>query len=511
MSQNRQTAVRSPGWPEMAVHLFVAADGPGAAADRDYLAGVWDACGQRLGMTDPVPALGYPVEPPAQSWEPRGEGVLAARGRSGGGVCQAVLRREADTWCVSLVLAPDPDEQLGWADLDSLCTEVLGEPTQGVIGVARLFTAFDPARTPPPRQAVPAQVRRLVPAAPGAPTSWPDHGARLEGGITVWDASAVGGDEAERRLLVLCPEALRHESSATGWIGAGPDLPLSWFARYLLHAAKLRYQLRVWHAGREPLFALRRAADTAIAELLPTTPSSASGAGSRVDVGAATATTRTVDALQWCQLGLIDGLTRLREVRRTVEIAIGNMESLGAADAGRVFADDRELADWFLRQLDDDAHYVENAVQRADQIGSLAGQLAERGLRRRQEGLNLGLTGVVGAILMGLTAIQAFEYTVRVPPATVPALIALLGSFALASSMSVANIVTSRRRWTVVTGHVASGCMAASLIWLLVTVVEGGRAGPGLTAALAGIGLLAGLFVSLRMTRHRRRPAPHAG
>ncbi|MFD4944084.1 CATRA conflict system CASPASE/TPR repeat-associated protein [Streptomyces sp. NPDC058409] len=511
MSQNRQTAVRSPEWQEMAVHLFVAADGPGAAADRNYLASVWDACGQRLGMTEPVPALGYPVEPPAHSWEPREVGVLAARGRSGGGVRQAVLRREADTWCVSLVLAPDPDEQLGWADLDSLCTEVLGEPTEGVIGVARLYTAFHPARTPPPRQAVPAQVRQLVPAAPGAPASWPDHGARLDGGLTVWDASAAGEEEAERRLLVLCPEALRHESSATSWIGAGPDLPLSWFARYLLHAAKLRYQLRVWRAGREPLFALRRAADTAIAKLLPATPSSTSGVRSRVDVGAAMATTRTVDVLQWCQLGLIDGLTRLREVRRTVEIATGNMESLGAAGTGRVFADDRALADWFLRQLDDDAHYVENAVQRADQIGALAGQLVERGLRRRQESLNLGLTGVVGAILMGLTAIQAFAYTVRVPHATVPALIALLGSFALASSMSVANIVTSRHRWTVVTGHVASGCMAASLIWLLVTVVEGGHAGLGFTAALSGIGLLAGLFVSIRLTRHRRRRAPQLG
>ncbi|MFE2609772.1 CATRA conflict system CASPASE/TPR repeat-associated protein [Streptomyces mirabilis] len=507
-----QAAARSPRAPEVTVHLFVAADGPGGAADRDYLAGVWQACGSLLGMTEAIPGLGHPIDLPAGSWDPRRTEVLAARRRGGAGVRQAVLRREQDTWCLSLVLAPEPGEALAWADLDALCTAVLGTPTPGVLGAVRLYTAYRAAPSPAPRLPAHTELRRSVPADPTAPASWPEHGAPIEAGIAVWDVSAAGDDATERRLLITCPVGHAEEPNAVSWIGAGPDLPLSPIARYLLHSAKVRYQLRVWRTGREALLALRDAADAAVADLLAATRLVAS-ARRAADIAAATATARTVDALQMRELGLIDGLTRLREMRRTVEIASTNMTGagFGSDGTGGLFAEDHALTQWFLNQLDDDALYVDNALQRAERIGTLADQLVERGQRRRQESVNLGLTGVVGAIVMALSAIQAFQYTVDVPQAAKPALIALLGSFALLSSMIVANVVTSRRRWTVATSHVAVGVVGASLAWLLAVVAAGRHAGPDINALCAGAGMLAGLALSLRTPRRRRRRAPDRG
>jgi hypothetical protein len=252
---------------------------------------------------------------------------------------------------------------------------------------------------------------------------------------------------------------------------------------------------------------LRRHADTAISDLLAASSRTAATGNREDDFGIGATTARALDALQSCELGLIDSLTRLREMRRTVEIAASNMGSLGAAASGGAFANDRAVADWFVRQLDDDAVYVDGAVQRASQIGTLVDQMVQRGQQRRQESINLALTGGVGAILMALTAIQAFQYTVRVPVQAKPALVTLLGSLALLASLVVVRLVAARRRWSIALIHAAVGSVAASLAWLLVAIVAGTRASPGMTGAISGIALIAAILMSTgwaKLSRSRK-------
>jgi len=455
-------------------------------------------------MTQKIPGV-VPLDLAPDSWAPRKTGVIAARRAPGSGVREAILRCEGDVWCLSLMVAPDPSEQVSWTDLDAVCTDLLGEPPQGVIGVARLYLTHLA-----PRERTQAVVSKslwlLVPADPAAPASWSERGVITYDGLTVWDASAGGDTVRERRLLITAQPEHDQKLSTWSWIGTGPDLPLPPLARYLLNAAKLRHQVGVWRTGREPLFELRRRADAAISSLLPSPARSPSADERRIMLETAAARVKAIDELQTCQLGLIDGLTRLQEMRRTVEIAASNMGHIRPTTRPEgPFADDLALAEWFAQQLADDALYVDSAVQRASQIGGLVDQILERALRRRQEGINLGLTGALGAILMALTAIQAFQYTVQIPQPAKPALIALLGSFALLSSMIVANIVASRRRWAIALAHAAAGSVGATSAWLLVAIATGRSESLAITVALAGVGLALAVITSLSVAAAGRR------
>src|SRR5262249_54795581 len=141
---------------------------------------------------------------------------------------------------------------------------------------------------------------------------------------------------------------------------------------------------------------------------------------------------RELATRQIAEAGLIWSLTRLRELRRTAEIARHNMRE-------RSLADDLELADWFLLRLDDDLAYAEATRERAREIGVIADQvIAERVQRRaeetarRWERFRVLETAVVGTLLMMLAAIQALGYRVPVPENVKPYIVAALGLTAFA-------------------------------------------------------------------------------
>ncbi|MFI6504514.1 CATRA conflict system CASPASE/TPR repeat-associated protein [Nonomuraea typhae] len=471
------------------MHLFVAADGERPAADLAYLLSVWRLCGDALGMTRAVPGLD--LEPAEGA-----TGLLAARTRAGGGVHQAVLRREHDVFCLSVMLEPDPAGGVGWTGLDRRWSEIMdtaGRPPPGVLGVARLFLAraADPATA--------ELVRARVPADPDAPDAWPERGTAVPGGFTVWEASAPHDGRVERRLVVLAAEHRDAELSAWTWIGAGRELPR--LARYLLHAAKLRYQVRVWEKG-QGFRRLRQEADATIQTLMEIVSPSRQRDPSQAELVEAS---RELTSLQARELGLVDRSTRLREMCRTVDIAAANLAALsGEAALGGPFADDRELAEWFGRQLDDDATYLEAALLRSEQIGALLDRLVQRSRQRRQESVNLGLTGAVGAILMSLAAIQSLQYTVPLPAPVKPAVITVLGALALWVSLVVLRIVVPERRWARALVHAGSGAVAAALAWLVVSAAAGSGAGAGGTWLFAGLGFTAGALGSAALARLRR-------
>ncbi|MEU1710954.1 CATRA conflict system CASPASE/TPR repeat-associated protein [Streptomyces sp. NPDC005706] len=495
------------------MHLFVVTTGDDRHDALAFVRNLWNTCGEMLGMTVPVEGTGTGLElgdgwdtclpGAAGSADVRGtRGLLAARKRPGPGVWQAALRREHDVLCLSVMLAPDAADGLGWAELDAQWSGVVraSRNTQrheaGVLGSARLYLArlAEPDPLPPPNgfSAVPsaapegpltAYVRTHAPTADDAWTGWPYAGVVVPLGFAVWETSASQDARDERRLLVVA--AHDRDPELTAWVWTTRTRALPPLGKYLLHAAKLRYQLRVW-ASAEGIGRLRAATDRVVGDVLEKTDASHRGASRHSELLDAS---RALVDLQARERGLVDRSTRSREMSRTVEIAAANLEALsGDPDLDGLFADDRALSEWFIQRLDDDVTYLEAALRRCTQVGALADQLVQRSLQRRQETVNLGLTGAIGAILMSLAAVQSLQYTVPLPGSVKPAVVAALGALALVASLVVLRVVVPERRWSLAMLRLGAGALGGTVAWIAASALGGGTLGPGWTWLCAAAG-----------------------
>lgn len=349
---------------QLVIHLFAPADGP--RADRTYpaLRQVWLGCRQFFLMRDPLPHGNLPHQLPAarqdllESAEPGEETVLAAQERPDAD-CQAFLRRHHDVLNLSVALAVPPSspssarDRSPWQDLDTQWS-FLGEGlAEDLLGEARLYLARSAAEPGPLLDDLlpsSAQVRR-----------WGRGRAALNGQLALWEAPPWTDSRALRRFVLAFgadPEAHRL-ASAWAWSDGGTAIPP--LARYLLHAAKLRFLYRVWQrdGSTHELTALIRSEVAEIRE---------AGLGRRGD-GALT------DELQRRSTEARLIAADLRELRHSVEIAGHNMRQvLGSAvppDPAGPFADDRDLAENFLATLDDELHYLGVAAERAADASGL--------------------------------------------------------------------------------------------------------------------------------------------
>ncbi|EIV94947.1 CATRA conflict system CASPASE/TPR repeat-associated protein [Frankia sp. QA3] len=365
------------------MHVFAPVGGEHAAEAYDYLRRVWDACGDQFGMWHPMDTLGLPRQPPerhrpvaAQVEEP-----IAARRHAGPGVFQGLLRRVHDVLCLSVVLAPPPESMPSWVDLRHRWAQVSEPVPDGLLGVAEIYQArlADPA----PARAEPTPILgaacRLLLPAPSAAEDFDGHGVAAADGFAVWEAERDDDARLRRRLVVVAPHDRDAELSAWTWIRGG-DAAVTPFARYLMHAAKLRYHLRVW-AGGEPLRGLRAATDRAAAAVvslmdgrLGTNADTGHDAGS-AGLPSADEAQHQIARLRVETYHLGAAITQVRQLRRTVEIAAANLagyvptpappEPSGEHAANThlgLFADDRGLAGWFVQQLDDDLYYADETL-----------------------------------------------------------------------------------------------------------------------------------------------------
>lgn len=490
------------------VHLFVAVDGKHRDADHEYLRQVWRACGAVLGMTEPIAITGLPVEPEA-GWDGSAgsSGVVAARTRPGSGVQQAVLRREHDTFCLAVMREPAPDDGASWAELDrqwsrAIDEQAMGQPPTGVIGVARLFLArlVDPAVTSTPDAALTEAVRARCPAHANAGTWW-QRGVGVGEGFAVWEASARDDGRVERRIVVVA--AANCDAELSAWTWTRGDQEMTPFARYLLHTAKLRYQLRVWRDG-QGFRPLRRETDHTVGTLLGMVVTSAQRMRSLSQAELLNASAQLV-SLQARELGLVQRSSSLREMRRTVDIAASNAMALtGGAQVEGLFAADRALAGWFAQQLDDDTTYLEAARERAKEIGGLTDQLVQRGRQQRQERFNLGLTGIIGAIGISLATIQSLNYTVPLPGSVKPAVVATLGALTLFVFLVVLRLTVPDRRWSLALAQTGFGLITAALTWVGSSVIAGASVSSAWAWAYSGTGFLVGTTTAVIARRLRR-------
>ncbi len=321
---------------ELVVHVFAHTDVVPGVNGPEEISALWTRCCDALDLSDPIPRRGHPVVDPAELGGRRPDPVVhAVRQRTDTHV-QAVLREHHDVLNLSVMMAVP---SATWDELEQQLGEVLGEPTPAVIGTAWLYLGKDAAVDDGPRPLPLTQAAR----------SGPRRGHELESGICLWEVSDRVDRRAERRLVVLALPDRDGELSDWTWSNGHAGMPR--FARYLMHTAKLRFELRV-HAGLEDVGVLCRAVEAAVAR-------------------------RDEQELRARQFAIAHRLFKLRMMRRTVEIARANaISALGRAatgDAADPIGDDRALADHFLDQLEDDIAYLETTMEGARQMTRLQG------------------------------------------------------------------------------------------------------------------------------------------
>jgi hypothetical protein len=508
----------------LVVHLFVAANGLDRQADHTYLLDIWLRLRDEFGLTESIVG-GLRTDPKLD--DP--PGLLAGLRHPGAAaphVQEALLRREHDTFCLSVMREP---AESTWVRLQEEWDRAMGElvPSPGVLGTAHVFLARLPDPVPdtgigagdrPDPDLLGPVVRDHLPTADpasGSPASGSPRprptvrwrpGVAVSRGFAVWEASEPADERAERRLVVVAPADADHRLSAWTWVvGAERELPE--LGRYLMHAATLRHQLRVWTAERAGLRELRGSADASVDRLLGLVASEPGG-GPTADRLLAAA--REIAELQASERGLVRTATAVIEMQRTVAATTANLTVLADPGAGGLFAEDRALGTWFGQQLDDEAVYLGSARERAGQVAALTDQLLRRRAQDERERFNLALTGAIGAILMVLAASQSFGYTPPLPQLVQPAVVALLGALALLSTLAMLWIVGRGMWWSRVLLWAGWGLVAATGTWVVVSARMGAAATESTTRwwALAGFAAgsaIAALWHAVAVRRRRRR------
>ncbi|MEU7004236.1 CATRA conflict system CASPASE/TPR repeat-associated protein [Nonomuraea sp. NPDC046570] len=472
----------------LVVHLFVAVR---RAEGLERLREVWQRCGDHLGMVDPIPGLGGLELPDG---ELSGE-VLGARQRAKTehGIFQAVLRLRHDVLALSVVLAPSageagdepppdgvaedepPSGGGDWDELDALWSAVVGDGSGWVLGEARIRSgvAEPPVDIPEGRS-----------------------GLDIDGHTIIWEEPGTDG-RTIRRISAIAVTGRQEDSDA--WLWTRGDARFPPFGIHLLHAAKVRHQLRIRDKFEEDFGRLLDLADQTLERRHRLSGETNELAEVRQELS----------RLLSGPAALVQVASRLGEMERSVQIAGSNMRAVTGSFAGAPgpIADDLELADWLAGRLADDLLYAESAQKRVSTTLAEVVQTAQEAVQERRELLqqregrvNLLQAAMVGSMIMVLTAVQALGYRVPLPEPVKPAVIASLGALALLLATLTLWRTEQRSRVTAGAVRVFAGLACAALSWLAGTVTvhltAGGAASPLLTVGLAVPAFAAGALIA---------------
>lgn len=480
------------------LQLFAPLDGPDAAEAYRQVGTVWQRCATTLDITEP--ALGLPAGLPPDV--PRlVTGPLAAACGPGPGVIQAFAGCEAGVLCLSVANAPKSPAS-PWADLAVVWDDLLAGVEAGLLGTVRLYVGFYPLGAA--ESSIEAAARE---ALPEACHRWPAP-TRVAKHRLVWESGAGEDGRAGRTLVVAAP--IGTDATLSAWLftpGAGARAPLT---RYLVDAAKVHALARVWRDERRTIDLLARA-ENGIDRLLDVLGPAATGEELR-------AAREKVVITQAESAGTVDTLAWVRRAGQTATAAAANLTATrrahldGDAPAGP-FADDLALAESLRAHLDDDLIHLTITRDRAQQLTDLAGsvlasRLEERqeASRRRMERFGLLQAALIGAVLMGLTAIQSLQYAVPIPNSAKPALVASLGALALYLAAISIWLALPVGAWL---ADAALALVSGSVLWLAAAWISRQAFDtvlPGRFTALAfGVGVA--VAATTAIIRHRRRAA----
>jgi predicted nucleotide-binding protein len=377
---------------ELVVHVFFPSEAPPTEAVYQQIKRLWAGCRSQLGMTDPIVGIAATATLPDDRTALPADEVIAAQERIDANR-QAVLRRVYDVLNLSVVLAqPIPQErlrrplasgpaqlrgaesspprQLGWAEMAQLWSQASAPGCDAAVGETRLFLARAPAGaigTVAATQTLGQALEPLLPYREDRARGWWRWGTTTRSGYAVWDLSP-GGTDTVREIVIVAAADRDDEVSAWAWSDGTTDLPP--FARYLLHAAKLRYEARLldaWEQGPR-----HGDIDGLLAELSAALTPDAAYPG-RVGL-----LRSRLSRLRAEETRLMSLEASLAKMSTTVGIAGGNLRAAADRDGGEgavgLYAADQELALWLSQQVEDDLAYLRADLVRTRRVGELAGQ-----------------------------------------------------------------------------------------------------------------------------------------
>jgi len=506
---NNQSPVSALSQFGLVVHVFAPTVGLDRVEASDHLYQLWAAYRDRLGLNAALTSGRVPADPAANTTIEGPPAALAARRSTSGPRREAMWLQDNEVACISLLLAPaqnlgnERDESLaqatGWAPLyDEWRAATSGIDMDSALGTAFVFTALTPCPPTIHDNILADCVLANLPAQVEPYGLWAVSAVSLRHQVVLWEIGPAPDPSPERWIVALADAAHDPHLGAIVWTRTGPvAAPLT---RYLLHAAKLRYHVRV-RAQTTDIHILRQSAEATVdrlAQLLtePPKPTEAELYEAWQELA----------ALQTPQAGLINITARLQAMRRTTAIAAANMrvwrysltdglprslegvDHSSAADGpaaalpsgSDLFANDVSLAAWFDQRLDDDYAYLQTTRERATQISAMTERALSRlatdverqahrrqeRIAQRQEQLTVISAAVITALLTCLTAIQALGYRLPLADELAPPII----STATAAALLLALLALHPRSpATRALRHTAAALVAATATWTAFT------------------------------------------
>ncbi|CAO5152998.1 conserved hypothetical protein [Frankia sp. AiPs1] len=355
-----------PHAPALLTYLWLLPEATAGGAGWEQTTRLWRRIRRDLRLTTAIPGLHVPVDLPANAFSDA-SALVAAAGGDQPGVWQALARVEHDVLCFAVMQAPADQPELRWPELEATWLAVLHPPDGAdavddiIVGEARLLLGLSPPGCTDDEMASLVQAELRSPT----PLAWRSQVTELASRIRLWEVTVSAPDDRTlRRFVVLGPQDEEVRVDRLVWTSTG-DGDLTGLARFLLHAAKLRHQLRVFAGGRQ-LRQFRTDVDRRIDRIL--------------DGG------RDLARLHQDLVIGATTLSRLGRMRQSVEIIDGNMRR-NLAQAGLLgvagepdgpIGDDLHLAEWFRQRLDDEFAELAELTSRAAEVDEASSWSAPR-------------------------------------------------------------------------------------------------------------------------------------
>ncbi len=376
--------------PGLLAHVFLAADSQDASA-WDQLRSMWHDITGGFGLDRAIRAFEVPAQLTEHSVRlPHGHGLLAAAESDADALWQALAWADHELLCVTAMMAPPraTDCTLAWSSLERRWDGVVSRLSPaGLVGESRILLALlevdDPQAGPRDDDAAIVGtlglVREAVAAMPEPSTAgWWRHWDTVRIGsahaqVPVWE---IGPEPAAgrpaRRLVVVAPEELESQVDRFLWTsGDGAPTPLT---RHLMHAARLRQQVRAFDEGK--------AAGRLRGELgtLLDGVSSMWAAGHEVTRWSIERDrlSASLARSQAAAIGLRARMDAMRVAVASTDQDMMQAVGLIAADvAVGPLSEDHELAVWLRRRLDYEIAMLDSATENTRRAASLlSGEVA---------------------------------------------------------------------------------------------------------------------------------------
>jgi hypothetical protein len=450
MTEVRERDPRPPGTNDVQeralfAYVFVPIEGCAPAIER-----AWAAVG-RLGITAPIDDLDVGAVPDGAAFPtepvPAFRLLAAATRPDEPGQYQAYAFAQHDVAGVVACLMPGEGSDGAWPSLlaEWTAADPVAEESR-VLGTAMVLIGLSSDAVAEPSE------------VDGRPWAF---GVRTDRGVAVWEATG-----SPRLMAMVCAREREEDVHRWAWWEAETRLPA--FARYLLHASKVRFEGDVFQAEMPELHRAQRAMEEEIVDVTRVLAEEERRPHTAEHLYAAE---RRLIALESSLAGAAGSGTDLDDLRRTVGIARENMKNLmpgtarGETGDSSPFADDLALADWLDAQIAHEIGYASSTRARADGVRNLLSLRLRHAAERRLQEQNYLLllqTALLSALIAGGGAYTALKDSGVTPGLHAP-LTALAVTLALALPLLFVHWYARYRSFD----RIAAGLLGASVGWFI--------------------------------------------